>query len=416
MTVQTIRGFRDILPPQSCVFTALENAALEVFSLYGYRELRIPTVEMRELYVKSTGETTDIVEKEMYSFSDAGGRTLALRPEGTPGVARAYIENKLHGTDPRRKFFYIGKMFRAERPQAGRYREFEQIGVEYFGNPHPAADAEVIALNAHILRHAGVKQFSVDINSLGCAKCRPVYRQQLIDFLNSRKDSLCESCKKRIETNPLRALDCKTDGPALSKDAPLQQFCPECAEHFSLVQTLLKDTGTEFAVNRNVVRGLDYYSRTVFEFRSSLLGAQDAISGGGRYDALLGSMGGPEVPAVGWAFGADRVVALLEKDAKVDDAPEVFIVSMDAATHEPAFKLIAQLREAGVRADGGAFAQKMNAQMKAADRCGAKFAVIIGSNEIEKSAAALKNLKTGEQKEVAFAALADAIKAARQGI
>ena len=412
MKIQSIRGFRDILPPQSTLFTSLEAAAREVFALYGYREIRIPAVEMKELFVKSTGATTDIVEKEMYAFEDAGGRHLALRPEGTPGVARAYIENNLHGTDPRRKFFYIGSMYRAERPQAGRYREFEQIGVEYFGNPHPAADAETIALNAHILRRVGLTQFSVEINSLGCAKCRPVYREQLIAFLNSRKEALCENCKRRIETNPLRALDCKLDGPALTKDAPVQQFCPECGEHFTLTQKLLADTGTEFTVNRNVVRGLDYYSGTVFEFRSSAMGAQDAISGGGRYDALLGSMGGPDVPAVGWGMGADRVVSLLAQTAAPADAPEVFIVSMDAATHEPAFKLITQLREQGVRTDGGAFALSMKAQMKSADRCGAKFAVIIGSNEVEKSAAALKNLKTGEQKEVAFAALAATIKAA----
>ncbi|MDD2774294.1 MAG: histidine--tRNA ligase [Elusimicrobiales bacterium] len=402
MKIQSIRGFRDILPPQSGIFASFEAKAREVFARYGYSEIRVPTVEMKELFVKSTGETTDIVEKEMYAFEDAGGRHLALRPEGTPGVVRAYIENNLHAQDPRRKFFYVGSMFRAERPQAGRYREFEQIGMEYFGNAHPAADAESIALLASVLSAAGLTDFRADINSLGCAQCRPVYRQNLIAFLNSRKDALCENCKKRIETNPMRALDCKTDGPELFRTAPAQEFCPGCAEHFAAVQSLLKETGTPFEVNRAVVRGLDYYSRTVFEFRSSAIGAQDAIAGGGRYDALVGSMGGPQVPAIGWALGADRVVSLLEKNAAPQSGPGVFVVSMEEATHRTAFRLLAQLRAAGVCADGGAFAQSMKAQLRAADRCGAKFAVIIGGDEMQKRAAALKNLQTGEQKEIPF--------------
>ncbi|MFA5162397.1 MAG: histidine--tRNA ligase [Elusimicrobiales bacterium] len=400
MTIQSVRGFRDILPPQSRRFADFEKIAREVFALYGYGEIRVPAVEMRELFVKSTGETTDIVEKEMYSFEDAGGRKLALRPEGTPGVARAYIEQNLSAQSPRQKLFYMGNMYRAERPQQGRYREFEQIGAECIGNPHPAADAEIIALLSDILRRAGINDFSVEINSLGCAQCRPAHREKLIAFLNSRKETLCENCKKRIEKNPLRALDCKTDGPALFKDAPVQELCPDCGKHFDAVQLFLKETGIPFAVNRAIVRGLDYYSRTVFEFRNARLGAQDAIAGGGRYDALIRSMGGPEAAAVGWGLGVDRAVSLMPEAAY--PGPEVFVISMEEAAHSAAFKLMAELRKAGISTDGGAFAQSMKAQLKAADKCGAKFAAIIGGNELAKQSAAVKNLKTGEQAEIPF--------------
>lgn len=398
--INSIRGFRDIFHPDSAAFASLEETARRIFRLYGYGELRFPAVEYRELFVKSTGETTDIVEKEMYTFTDAGGRELALRPEGTPGVVRAYLENNLHSQDPRRKLFYIGSMYRAERPQAGRYREFEQIGAEYLGNAHPSADAESIAMLAAMLKAAGLNSFSAEINSIGCQNCRPKYREELLSFLKANSDSLCENCKKRIERNPLRALDCKTDGPRLIATAPKQQLCGECADHFDKVTEFLRAANVPFTVNPNLVRGLDYYSRTVFEFRAGGIGSQDAIGGGGRYDSLVKSMGGPEVPAVGWAMGADRVINALAGAGRPKQSPSIFVVSLGDAAVMPSFRLMEQIRACGMTADSASFSQSMKAQMRAANKSGARFAAILGEDEIKNSVCAMKDLQTGEQRNV----------------
>ncbi|HOX22947.1 MAG TPA: histidine--tRNA ligase, partial [Elusimicrobiales bacterium] len=325
---QTIRGFRDILEPDAAAFSELENLCRRIFRLYGYSEIRLPTVEQRELFVKSTGDTTDIVEKEMYAFADAGGRLLALRPEGTPGVVRAYMENGLPATDQRRKLFYIGSMFRAERPQAGRYREFEQIGAEYIGNPDPSADAETILLLAELLKAAGIREMKLELNSIGCPQCRPAHRQALLDYLKDHLEELCENCKKRLERNPLRALDCKADGPKLVAQAPAMKYCPDCDAHFAQVRRHLDNAGQAYNINPNLVRGLDYYSRTVFEFRAGGIGSQDAIAAGGRYDSLIKSMGGPDVAAVGWALGADRVlVGAYQDDTGAYNAGAVYLFS-----------------------------------------------------------------------------------------
>ncbi|MFA6582691.1 MAG: histidine--tRNA ligase [Elusimicrobiaceae bacterium] len=398
--ITSIRGFRDIFEPESKLFASLESIARRAFGTYSYSELRIPAVEMHELFVKSTGETTDVVEKEMYSFQDAGERRLALRPEGTPGVARAYIQHNLNSVNPRQKLFYIGGMYRAERPQKGRYREFEQIGVEYIGNAAPSADAETIILLSDILKEAGLARFSVELNSLGCGKCRPAYRESLINFLHKCEDTLCEHCRGRIDKNPLRALDCKIDGPAVGQNAPVQELCPECADHFAAVQKYLDDAGVRYAVNRNMVRGLDYYTKTVFEFKTDLLGSQDSIAGGGRYDSLIKSMGGPDVPAVGWAFGADRVVSMMPPAAGAAEPLKAFVISMGGTADLPAFRLLSGLRRAGVKADGGDFAKSFKAQLRAADKSGAEKLVIIGENEVLKSTCMVKDLKTGGQTEI----------------
>jgi len=412
--INSIRGFRDIFHPDSTRLTALENTAREVLNLYGFSELRLPAVEYRDLFVKSTGETSDIVEKEMYVFEDAGHRLLALRPEGTPGVARAYIEHNLYSKEPRQKLFYIGGMYRAERPQAGRYREFEQIGAEYIGNAHYAADAEAILALARLLRRAGVNDFRIDINSLGCQKCRPAHRDALFAYLQAHKDELCENCKQRMERNPLRALDCKLDGPKLAANAPKQVFCPECEEHYKGVKELLAAGGETFTENPNLVRGLDYYTRTVFEFRATGIGSQDAIAAGGRYDTLLKSMGGADLPAVGWALGADRVIAVSQAQAK-DDRPLAFVISMCPEAHTTAFRLMEELRQKGIAADGGVFGQSFKSQMRGANKSGAKFALILGGDEIKKNTVALKDLTAGTQTEVAITEAASAI-SGRQGI
>lgn len=402
-----VRGFRDIFEPQSKSFTELENCARGVFSLYGFSELRLPTVEQKELFIKSTGETTDIVQKEMYAFEDAGHRQLAIRPEGTPGVVRAYLENNFVQQAPVQKFYYIGNMFRAERPQAGRYREFEQIGAEYIGNSAPAADAEVILMLKDIVAKFGAKNYRVKINSLGCDKCRPLYRQSLIDFLSKEKDTLCENCQVRLEKNPLRVLDCKIDGPRFAGRVPTLKLCPECQAHFDEVQTLLKGK-IDFEVDPMLVRGLDYYSRTVFEFQAGDA-SQNAIAAGGRYDSLIKNMGGPSTPAIGWAMGAERVI--LSRGEIVQEKPKsVYMVSMEKSCNETAFNLMQSLRQAGIRTEGGLFDKNIKGQMKQSDRCGASYALILGGDELAKQVVTLKNLTTGDQQQIALTKIVNEVK------
>ncbi|MHB0995260.1 MAG: histidine--tRNA ligase [Elusimicrobiales bacterium] len=404
--INSLRGFRDILPPESGIFAAVEAAAREVFALYGYQELRIPTLEKKELFVKSTGDTTDIVEKEMYAFTDGGGREVANRPEGTPGMVRAYIENNLAQTGRNGKYFFIGNMFRAERPQAGRYREFEQIDVENIGNPAPAADAETISMLVRLLEKLGVQGCSVELNSLGCSECRKNYREILLSFLRQRPEALCEPCRGRIERNPLRALDCKIDGPWLAQKAPRLTLCGDCAAHFSSVQALLGSTGIAYNVNPNLVRGLDYYTRTVFEVRSTVLGSQDAVAGGGRYDDLVKSMGGPSAPAIGWGMGVDRLAMLLKDKPFPDGAPRAFVIAASREAGARAFELMSAVRAAGISSDFSNFDLSLRSQMRSADKSGASFALIIGEDELKAGTCAVKPLKNaGDQTIVPFASV-----------
>lgn len=402
-----VRGFRDIFSPYSDQFTELETCAREVLGRYGFSELRLPTVELKELFVKSTGETTDIVQKEMYSFEDAGHRQLAIRPEGTPGVVRAYLENNFTQNAPVQKLYYIGNMFRAERPQAGRYREFEQIGAEYIGNGSAAADAEVILMLKDIVARYGAKNYRVKINSLGCDKCRPAYRQTLVDFLSKEKDTLCENCQTRLEKNPLRVLDCKIDGSRFAGNVPVMQFCPECQQHFEDVTSYL-DGRIDYIVDPMLVRGLDYYSRTVFEFQAGDQ-SQNAIAAGGRYDTLVKNMGGPATPAIGWALGVERVIAA-RGETPVQKAKSVFVVSLDKACNAAAFNLMQTLRENGVKTEGGLFDKNIKGQMKQADRCGASYALILGEDEVAKQQATLKDLTSGEQTQIPFATVSEEVK------
>ena len=402
-----VRGFRDIFEPQSNQFTQLENCARSVFALYGFGELRLPTVELKELFVKSTGETTDIVQKEMYAFEDAGHRQLAIRPEGTPGVVRAYLENNFVQQAPVQKFYYIGNMFRAERPQAGRYREFEQIGAEYIGNASPAADAEVILMLKDIVSSFGATHYVVKMNSLGCDTCRPVYRQVLIDFLSKEKDSLCENCQARLEKNPLRVLDCKIDAARFTGRVPTMQLCPQCQEHFDTVQRLLKGK-IDFVIDPMLVRGLDYYTRTVFEFQAGTT-SQNAIAAGGRYDTLIKHMGGPATPAIGWAMGVERVIASREQEPAAF-AKQVSVVSLEKACNQAAFDLMQALRAAGIRTQGGLFDKNIKGQMKQADRCHAAYALILGGDELAKQVVTLKDLTTGEQKQFPLGEIVNEVK------
>ncbi|MFA5140936.1 MAG: histidine--tRNA ligase [Elusimicrobiota bacterium] len=412
-SVQPVRGFQDVLPPDSSRMAALEALAREVFSLYGFGEIRLPTLENHALFVKTTGETTDIVEKEMFRLEDSGGRHLALRPEGTPGVVRAYLNAHLKQHGPVTKLFYVGGMFRAERPQAGRFREFEQIGVEALGNPHPAADVECILALKRLFDRSGLAgRTRLRLNNLGCDEdpgCRPAFRERLKECLKARAEELCPSCRGRIERNPLRALDCKADGPKLAAVAPKLSPCAACRDHVAEVSALLDSAGCEHAYpDPNLVRGLDYYTRTVFEFTAEGLGSQDAIAGGGRYDALVGSMGGPKTPAVGWALGAERtLLALKAADPALSclmrDAPargcDVFVAVAGAKAVEPAVRLLESLRGFRIRSGAAVFSSSLKAQLKEAARQGALYAVILGEDELAKQppACALRDLSKGEQ-------------------
>lgn len=391
--IHSLRGFKDILPPESDLFSKIETAAREIFAIYRYQEIRIPTIEYKELFVKSTGDTTDIVEKEMYTFEDQGKRLLAIRPEGTPGVVRAYIENNQNQSPKNSKFFYIGSMFRAERPQAGRYREFTQIGIENLGNGSPFADAETIIILIKLLEKTGISDYCIEINSMGCNKCRSIYRENLLSYLKANSAYLCNLCKVRIDRNPLRALDCKTDSKYFAEKAPKISLCSECDRHFSMTQELLKISNITFKLNPHLVRGIDYYTRTVFEVKSSSLGSQDAIAGGGRYDNLVKSMGGPDTPAVGWAMGIDRLVLLLKNNAVVSSGVEVFVVCADKFSQVEAFKILTELRNSGIKSDFSNFELSLKSQMRSADKAGAKLAIIIGENEVKTSTCTIKFLK-----------------------
>ena len=403
MSSQSVRGFKDVLPPESERTSAFEALARRVLETYGFREIRLPTVEALELFVKSTGETTDIVEKEMFALTDAGGRHLALRPEGTPGAVRAFLQHSLHGQGGRTKLYYIGSMFRAERPQAGRLREFIQVGAESFGNAHPAADAETILALAEILDAAGLKgRFGVHINNLGCEHpdCRPAFRARLLDYLRSVQAELCDNCKRRIERNPLRALDCKGDAPRLKADprTPKLEPCAACRAHFDAVLSLLPREGPAAPVlDPSLVRGLDYYTRTVFEIKSQSVGSQDALAGGGRYDGLVKSMGGPDTPAVGWALGVERTLMAVraagEPPARL--GPQVYVACQSQAPEieRAALDLLQKVRTAGHAAEGGYFSHSLKSQMREADRLGARLAAIFGEAEFREGKCTVKDLK-----------------------
>lgn len=397
--INSVRGFRDILYPDSRLFAEFENKARGLFERYSFREVRLPTLERMELFIKSTGETSDIVEKEMYFLRDAGGRELALRPEGTPGAVRAYLENNLCQSNPVQKLFYIGNMFRAERPQAGRFREFEQIGAEYFGNPSPWADIEMIVLLADLLNKFEIK-FELHVNSLGCEHCRPLYREELKACLENNKEALCENCRNRIARNPIRALDCKIDGPNLIQQAPKIKLCDNCGLHFEKFKSwFAAKKEMKIIYNAGLVRGLDYYTGIVFEVKSPSLGAQDAIGAGGRYDTLVKSMGGPDVPAVGWALGVDRCLMAAATPPSIPRVPEVFVATMGDYSAE-AFSLLENLRGAGISSDAAVLTNSFKSQMRSADKSGAAFLVIIGEDEIKGNSYSVKNLATGEQKKV----------------
>ncbi|MBI4829611.1 MAG: histidine--tRNA ligase [Nitrospinae bacterium] len=409
--ITRVKGVKDILPAQSIRWLEVESLARLLFSTYNYQEIRLPVFEKTEVFARSIGETSDIVEKEMYTFQDRGGESLTLRPEGTASMVRAYVENSLYGRGGVQKYYYLGPMFRAERPQAGRFRQFHQIGAEVFGSDDPAVDAETILLLVTFLTGVGVGGLEVRLNSLGCPACRPSYRAALTAFLQTRLTRLCDNCRGRIGRNPLRALDCKSPScQEAVKDAPVigDHLCEGCRTHFGRVRALLESQQVAYALDPRLVRGLDYYTRTAFEVTSSRLGAQNAIAGGGRYNGLVEEFGGPPTSAIGFAVGIERLITLLEGGPDLEHAPDVFVVGAGESVlvDDKVFEVAQNLRVAGIFADRAFGGGKLKNQMKKADKSGAMVTVIVGDDELTKNVATVRIMKTGEQHSVPFDELA----------
>lgn len=409
MLTNAPRGTKDILPEQSRQWLRLENKIRELCDVYGYEEIRTPTFEHTELFQRGIGEGTDVVDKEMYTFTDRGGRSITLRPENTASIVRAYLQNKLYANAAPAKFFYIGSMFRYDRPQAGRLREFHQFGVEAIGEKNPALDAEIILLAREFLLSLGLDNLTLKINTVGCPKCRPIFRRKLTEYFTENADELCGDCRRRLEKNPLRILDCKIDGAKdFMDDAPKIEtcLCDDCREHFNALKNFLSAANVEFVVDNRLVRGLDYYTKTVFEIQYAPLGAQSAVAGGGRYDGLIKEIGGDDTPAVGFALGMERILLALELQGLIP-APtkkiSAFVVSGGAEAEIYAFKILADLRRKNIPVAMDFARKSLKAQMKAAARSGAKFALIVGEDEVATSTVTVKNLETAAQEKIPVA-------------
>jgi len=405
VSINGIKGMNDILPGEVETWQRLENSARQVFGAFGYREIRVPVVEKTELFCRSIGETTDIVEKEMYTFSDKGGTSMTLRPEGTAPVIRAFIEHKLHTLDPVTKLFYLGPMFRHERPQKGRYRQFHQIGAEVIGLDDPKIDAQVLAMLSHFFLVAGIDGVALQINSLGCPECRPAYRQALLAFLGDRSGQLCADCQRRTTTNPLRALDCKVPGcqeATVGAPAVVEHLCTGCADHFDAVRAHLDNLAVPYAVNPRMVRGLDYYTKTTFEMVTDRLGAQSAVAAGGRYDRLVADLGGPPLPGIGFAMGEERLALLLAGNSAPPPGPAVFIATLGEEAERFGFNLLTRLQRQGTYAEMEYSGKSLKAQLRRADKLGAARVLILGGDELARGVAQLRTMADGTQEEVSL--------------
>jgi histidyl-tRNA synthetase len=412
--IQLIRGFKDILPGEAELWQAVEKVARELLEDFGFKEIRIPIMERTELFARSIGEETDIVEKEMYTFPDRKGDLITLRPEATASIVRAYIQHRLYATDPVQKFYTIGPMFRRERPQKGRYRQFYQINAEIFGVPSGLADVQLIFLLVTLFSRLQVPDVNAHINSLGCPKCRPKFKAALSEFLAAVSDKLCADCRRRKDRNPLRVLDCKV--PACREamaEAPsiLDHLCSECKKDFAEVKSMLEKLGVPFVIDKNLVRGLDYYARTTFEIQTESLGAQNAVAGGGRYDGLVGELGGPDIPATGFAIGLDRLTELTGLTAsQFYRKPDIFVAALGDKSRLLTFEWICAFGDEGMRAEMDFDGKSLKSQMKRADRLEAGHVLIIGDEELEKGEAILRNMATKEQISVPIDGLVENIK------
>lgn len=406
LEIRSIKGTQDVLPSDTYKWQFVERLFLDTAKLYGFNEIRIPTFEDKSLFIRSVGDTTDVVQKEMYTFTDLGGRELALRPEGTAGINRAVIESGLINEALPVKLCYDISCFRAEKPQAGRFREFHQLGMELFGSHSPAADAEVISFVNDFFAALGLSNISLEINSIGCPNCRKHYHAALKEYFEARKADLCDTCLTRLDKNPLRILDCKSPVcKEIAKDAPigLDYLCDECREHFEGLKKRLDALGIAYTVNPRIVRGLDYYTKTVFEFVSGDIGAQSTVCGGGRYDGLIKSLGGADQPGIGYAMGIERLLMVLEAQGIQIPKPspcDLYIASMGENASVFAMKLASDLRNEGFAAESDLIGRSLKAQMKYADKIDAKYSMVIGDDELAAGKAKVKNMSTGETHEL----------------
>ena len=411
MAYKAPKGTKDVLPEESYRWQQLEALMRDVVRKYGLREARTPVIEHTELFLRGVGSTTDIVQKEMYTFLDKGERSITLKPEGTAGIVRLFIEHNLFGEAQPTKLFYLNNpVFRYERPQAGRLREHHQFGVEIFGAPKPSADAECISIVLEILDHIGLKGLSVRLNSIGCPNCRPRYHEALREYLRFRYDELCETCQTRYELNPLRILDCKVPscGKIVAEAPHITDFlCDECRAHMDALCRLLDRMGVSYELTPTLVRGLDYYTKTVFEVFSNRIGSQGAICGGGRYDGLVQELGGPACPGVGFGMGMERLLLLMQEsgvDFPVPPRYDLYIASIGDAANVEAFALVQALRARGFRADIDHVGRSMKAQFKYADKVGARYVLTLGDQELEQGSAKLKHMEDGTEFAVALTA------------
>ena len=415
MAMKAPKGTKDMLPQDAYRWQYIEDEWAKICSEYGFREIRTPVFESTDLFNRGVGDTTDIVQKEMYTFEDMGGRSITLKPEGTSPAVRAFIESNLYAETQPTKIFYDTPCYRYEKPQAGRLREFHQFGIENFCTPSMMADAEIIALGHDFLKRMGIEDVELHISSVGCRKCRPVYRKVLQDYLRPKYDCLCETCKSRFDKNPMRILDCKSpEDKEAVKDAPMMidYLCEDCSKDFEELKSYLDAMGIEYVVDPSIVRGLDYYTKTAFEFITTKIGAQGTVCGGGRYDHLIEEIGGPDMPGVGFGLGKERLLLLMEAcghDFGAAPAPQIFLAWIGDEAKLYALKLLHELREKGIRADMDTKERNLKGQMKYANKLGAEYTAVIGGDEVESGEITLKNMSTSVQTKVRREDLADAL-------
>jgi histidyl-tRNA synthetase len=411
----TIKGFKDILPEEVRTWQRVETEARGLFRSFGFKEIRPPLLEVTDLFRRSIGEETDIVSKEMYTIPDGKGGGITLRPEATASIVRTYIQHRLYLNGSVVKLFAIGPMFRHERPQKGRFRQFHQIDAETLNDPGPRSDAEIILLAMSLFQAVGLPDLSLHINSLGCPMCRPRFREKLKQYLGRKGSDLCEDCRRRAETNPLRVFDCKVENcRSVVGDAPsiLSFLCPDCEVHFRQLQAFLQDSGLGFTVDSSLVRGLDYYNRTTFEVQTDRLGAQNAVAGGGRYDGLVKQLGGPDHTGIGFAIGVERLIALLE-DAfgkESGEGPDLFLIALGGEAESKVFRWASEFRKSGLWAEMAYASKGLKSQMKDADRLGAKRVLIVGENELASGKGVLRDMGSKTQSEIELAGLVEQLK------
>lgn len=401
-----IKGTEDVLPKQSYRWQFVENIMREEAANFGFKEIRTPVFEHTELFARGVGQTTDVVQKEMYTFDTKGGESVTLRPEGTAGAARAVLEHALTNEGLPIKAYYLTSCYRYEKPQAGRLREFHQFGIEEYGTSSPVADAEVISLASSIFKRLQIQNLHLEINSIGCPCCRPKYNEALKEYFSKYKDKLCGNCLNRLEKNPMRLIDCKVPScNEIAKDAPsiLDYLCEECSEHFEQVKNYLAVSGIKYKINPAIVRGLDYYTKTVFEFVSDAIGSQGTVCGGGRYDGLVEELGGPSLPSLGYAMGIERLLMVMDNQGIEIPKPEscaLYIAGLGEKAQVKAYEIVNTIRQSGLCAECDVVGRGLRAQMKYADKIGARFSMVLGDNELEENLAKVKNMTTGETTEI----------------